>query len=443
MKISLSIRLLLAFAFLTGSSAGAQAQISGEFNLNGLGGKSDTSIESGTKEITATGIATTLEMAEKQALASAIRQAVGTYIDSKTLVENEEVIEDRILSVSNAFVQKYEALGQPKQTADGLVQITITATVKTNQVIQALKENNLITAKIVGPNLWAEAATKVQNAQDSVVFLNEKLPELLKTLIKVEFLDKNGNPSKSIEPAVQIQNAEEITATWYVRLSVDQKTYFKNFAPVLVKCLQNITGLSGHKFQIKTPKRTNFEKGLPYEFSKYFGKDIPFAIPFLVFKDTVSPKLGEYILCKKTIFVIEKSTLNFDFLEGTLFKSSEYQSVLTTEGTRSWALTIDLLDINGELLAKGSSAVHEPFSLKNDELNNGFNRDSRHPRGSLCQVGPFVFCETSNSEVACVNPVYPVTVQIPLESMKDVKNIVCKLDFPSDFHFTIEPAKSK
>ena len=440
MNYPYKIKLLLAIAFLTVCTAGSHAQLSGEVNIGGGPAQSDSENGASIKEITVTGIGTTLESAEKQALAAAIRQAVGAYIDSKTLVENEEVIQDRILAVSNAFVQKYEALGQPKQTADGLVQITITATVKTNQVLQALKQNNLITAKIVGPNLWAEAATKVQNAQDSVVFLNEKLPELLKTLIKVEFLDKNGNPSKSIEPADQIQNAEEITATWYVRLSVDQKTYFKNFAPVLVKCLQNITGSSGHKFQIKTPKRTNFEKGLPYEFSKYFGKDIPFAIPFLVFKDTVSPKLGEYILCKKTIFVIEKSTLNFDFLEGTLFKSSEYQSVLTTEGTRSWALTIDLLDINGELLAKGSSAVHEPFSLKNDELKNGFNRDSRHPRGSLCQVGPFVFCETSDSEVACVNPVYPVKIQIPLEAMKDVKKIECKIDQPSSFRFAIEPA---
>jgi len=433
---------LLIFAIVIASMP-CKAQLTSEVDLGGGTKKSDSASEASTKEITVTGIGTTLESAEKQALASAIRQAVGAYIDSKTIVENEEVIQDRILSVSNAFIEKYELVGQPKKSSDGLIQITVIARVKANQVLQALKQNNLISADIAGENLWAESATKVQNTQDSLTFLNEKLPELLKTLTKLEFLDKNGNPTRSIKPADQIQNAEEITATWYVRLSVDQKTYFKNFAPVLVKCLQNITGARGEKFQIKNPKRTNFEKGSPYEFSKYFGKDIPFAIPFLVFKDTVSPKLGEYILCKKTVFIIEKSTLNFDFLEGTLFKSSECQSVLTTEGTPSWALAIDLLDINGELLAKGSSAVHEPFSLKNDELNNGFNRDSRHPKGSLCQVGPFVFCETSDSEVACVNPVYSVRVHIPLDSMKDVKSIECKLEFPPDFHFTIEPAKSK
>jgi hypothetical protein len=432
---------LLIFAIVIASMP-CKAQLTSEVDLGGGTKKSDSASEASTKEITVTGIGTTLESAEKQALASAIRQAVGAYMDSKTIVENEEVIQDRILSVSNAFVDRYEVVGQPKKSSDGLIQITVIAMVKANQVLQALKQNNLISADIAGENLWAEAATKVQNTQDSLTFLNEKLPELLKTLIKLEFLDKNGNPTRSIKPADQIQNAEEITATWYVRLSVDQKTYFKNFAPVLVKCLQNITGVRGEKFQIKNPKRTNFEKGSPYEFSKYFGKDIPFAIPFLVFKDTVSPKLGEYILCKKTVFIIEKSTLNFDFLEGTLFKSSECQSVLTTEGAPSWALSIDLLNINGELLAKGSSAVHEPFSLKNDKLNNGFNRDSRHPKGSLCQVGPFVFCETSDSEVACVNPVYSVRVHIPLDSMKDVKSIECKLDFPSDFHFKIEPAKS-
>jgi hypothetical protein len=273
-----------------------------------------------------------------------------------------------------------------------------------------------------------------------LIFLEEKLPELLKTLIIMEFLDNNGHPTASINPALQVQNSENIIATWFVRLSVDQKTYFQSFAPILVKCLQNITGSRGEKFQLKNPRKSIFEKSSPFEFAKYFGKDIPFAIPFLVFKDTLSNKPGKYILSEKTIFVAEKATRNFDYLEGTLFKKGDYQSVLTSSSEAPWAISIHLLDATGELLAKGSSAIHEPFSIKNDAYDNGFNRNSRHPKGALCQVGPFIYCENSVYDVACINPVYPVKIQIPLEAMKDVKKIECKIDQPSSFRFAIEPA---
>ena len=430
---------LLLFVFVIAVMP-CHAQLSSEVNLGDGTNKSEFAKDASTEEITVTGIGTTLASAEKQALASAIRQAVGAYMDSKTIIENEEVIQDRILSVSNAFVDKYQVVGQPKKSADGLVEITILAKVKTNQVVQALKENNLISGEVAGQNLWAEAATKVQNAQDSLVFLNEKLPEQLKALIKLEFLDKNGNLTNSIEPAVLIQNAEEITATWYVRLSVDQKTYFKNFAPVLVKCLQNITGAKGEKFLLRNPKRTNSKDVLPFVLNRYFGKDIPFVVPVLVFKDTLSPKPGKHVLSEKTIFVVEKSTANFDYFEGTLFKKGDYHSILSTSSGSPWTISIELSNSSGELLAKGDSPIHEPFSLKDDEYNNGFNRDSRHPKGALCQVGPFIFCENYVYDVVCVNPVYPVKIQIPLEAMKNVKKIECKLDYPCDFQFTTNPA---
>jgi len=418
--------------------APCHAQIGGAVSWNKETEQNNSSTSA--KVILVTGLGQSPEAAEKQALTAAVRQAVGAYLDSNTLVENEEVIRDRILSFSNGFVDKYEVTAPSRKNNDGLYEVTILATVKTSQVIEALKSNNLISAKIAGQNLWAEASTKVQNAQDSLAFLNEKLPEQLKALIKLEFLDKNGNPTKSIEPAVQIQNAQEITATWYVRLSVDQKTYFKNFAPVVVKCLQNITGARGEKFQLRNPKRTNSKDVLPFVLDRYFGKDIPFVVPVLVFKDTLSPKPGKHVLSEKTIFVVEKSTANFDYFEGTLFKTGDYHSILSTSSGSPWAISLELSNSSGELLAKGTSPIHEPFSLKDDEYNNGFNRDSQHPKGALCQVGPFIFCENYVYDVVCVNPVYPITIKIPLEEMKNVKKIECKFDMPADFQFTIKPA---
>jgi len=119
---------LLIFAIVI-ASIPCKAQLTSDVDLGVGTNKSESPKEATTKEITVTGIGTTLESAEKQALAAAIRQTVGAYIDSKTIIENEEVIQDRILSVSNAFVDRYEVVGQPKKSSDGLIQITVIAMV--------------------------------------------------------------------------------------------------------------------------------------------------------------------------------------------------------------------------------------------------------------------------------------------------------------------------
>ena len=415
------------------------AQIGGAVSWNKETEQNDSSTSA--TEILVTGLGQSPEAAEKQALTAAVRQAVGAYLDSTTLIENEAVIRDRILSFSNGFVEKYKATAPARKNSDGLYEVTILATVKTSQVIEALKSNNLISAKIAGQNLWAEAATKVQNAQDSLAFLNEKLPELLKTLIKLEFLDKNGNPTRSIEPAVQIQNAEEITATWYVRLSVDQKTYFKNFAPVLVKCLQNITGAKGEKFKLSEPQKAFFLNGHPGSACNYFAfssndaePKLPFKIPYFLFPDKI---LGadKFIIFNQTMFVVESATSNLDFMSGTMFRSDDYHSVLVRNEDTKSELTIDLKDASGDLIAKGVKQIRAPFSLRNS-----IPTDRNLPIGQLSQVGPFIYTEGIDYRVIGVNPAFPVQVKIPIDSMKDVKSIECKLDFPSDFQFTIKPA---
>jgi hypothetical protein len=88
---------LIFFLLTLGINNRGYAQLSGEVDLGGGSTKSEAAPAANIKEITVNGMGTTLESAEKQALAAAIRQAVGAYMDSKTIVENEEVIQDRIL----------------------------------------------------------------------------------------------------------------------------------------------------------------------------------------------------------------------------------------------------------------------------------------------------------------------------------------------------------
>ena len=42
----------------------------------------------------------------KQAVVDAVRQVTGTLVASETLIEDEEVIKDEVLTLSNGFVEK-------------------------------------------------------------------------------------------------------------------------------------------------------------------------------------------------------------------------------------------------------------------------------------------------------------------------------------------------
>ena len=105
------------------------------------------------KKITVTSVGESPTTAEKQAITDAVRQVVGAYIDSDTLVQNEEVIQDRILTLSSGFVKNYRVTTPAHLVDGGLYQVSIAAMVETNQVASALKAAKIISGDLAGQNL--------------------------------------------------------------------------------------------------------------------------------------------------------------------------------------------------------------------------------------------------------------------------------------------------
>jgi hypothetical protein len=61
------------------------------------------------------GYGLTEEDALKNAFAAAVEQAVGTLVSSTLLVENSELVNEKILSLSNGFIETYKKLSTTKQ----------------------------------------------------------------------------------------------------------------------------------------------------------------------------------------------------------------------------------------------------------------------------------------------------------------------------------------
>ena len=78
-------------------------------------------------DVVATGYGTTVREATKAALRSAVEAVVGTMVDATTLVENDKLIEDEILTYSAGMIAGVKTIGEPKKSIDGIYTIKVKA----------------------------------------------------------------------------------------------------------------------------------------------------------------------------------------------------------------------------------------------------------------------------------------------------------------------------
>jgi hypothetical protein len=97
---------------------------------------------------------------------------------------------------------------------------------------------------------------------------------------------------------------------------------------------------------------------------------------------------------------------------------------------------LDLKTKSDELIASGIREVRAPFSLAEDK------QRGRKPPGVLGHVGPFVYTEGTFLSVFGIDPIISVTVDIPMNDMKKVEKMECRLEVPN-FQFSIEPSIKK
>ena len=108
--------------------------------------KSDNSSAPSVKEVTVRGSGIDVESAKKDAYREAVRQVVGLYTTESTRVENDELIEDKVISLSSGLVEKAETLKESNR--DGLIQVSMKCWVRVTKVVDTLSQNNVATTKI-------------------------------------------------------------------------------------------------------------------------------------------------------------------------------------------------------------------------------------------------------------------------------------------------------
>ena len=91
------------------------------------------------------------DKAIEDALRNAVEQATGSLVENETLVENYQLLSDKIYSQSKGYVQSYEVLDEKAE--EGLYRVTIQATVASGELKNDLRALNILMRQVRKPRV--------------------------------------------------------------------------------------------------------------------------------------------------------------------------------------------------------------------------------------------------------------------------------------------------
>ena len=176
----------------------ASAQSSGKLSFGKPTAKAAESSEFVT--VQAKGQGETVDAAKKDAARNAIKKAVGELVDARTLVENDELVEDRILTLSNAMIEKAD-YGDARNIGDGLFEVPVTAVVKKGRLNQELKAIGITTGDLAGDSLSAAMFTGKERLANAERFFAERFDGFPQNVVEGVLLsNKDGTPAVVPDP---------------------------------------------------------------------------------------------------------------------------------------------------------------------------------------------------------------------------------------------------
>jgi hypothetical protein len=113
--------------------------------------------------LTVEGVGVSKDDAERDAYRNAVRQVVGAYVDSETIVANDEVIRDKVITLSSAYVEK--AATKSVAQENGLFKVRVDAKVRVTKLLDALKQHNVSFVE-VDPSAAQDAIAKALTQED-------------------------------------------------------------------------------------------------------------------------------------------------------------------------------------------------------------------------------------------------------------------------------------
>ena len=136
-------------------------------------------------EVVATGVGSDPESALQNAFSHAIEQAVGVLVDAETIVKNDKLVRDEILTHSRGYVERHEVV--VRWTADGLHHCRVRARVAATKLAEKLEASRIALRDLPGERWYLEIMHRFKTEANAAKMLENVLREYtLDRLFKCE-----------------------------------------------------------------------------------------------------------------------------------------------------------------------------------------------------------------------------------------------------------------
>jgi hypothetical protein len=219
---------------------------------------SDTSIQ----EVIAEGVGSSTDEALKDAFRNAVRQVVGAVVDAETVLKNDEIIDDKVLTYSDGFIKKYDEVSGTKKVAGGLHRIKIKAQVERRSVIAKLKSANITVKKVDGKGMFAELVTQQEGEANADELIRKALsgfPALLTASVvgKPEYDRERGELAIRVDVGVdqeaykeEVKKLEEVLS----KVAINKDSVTLKALPMSVRITESKPDPFVNLFELRDPK---------------------------------------------------------------------------------------------------------------------------------------------------------------------------------------------
>lgn len=203
------------------------------FNLHAQTGDKDVTI-------TTSGSGKTLEEAKQSALRSAIEQAFGAFISSKTEIFNDQVVVDQMSSVSSGNIKSFEILTE-RELPGGNWALTLSAVVSVDKLTSFVQSKGTV-VEFNGSTFAINIKQQILNEQSEEKVIKEMLQVLHKLMQNVfDFEIVSGDP----------KSQDKNNTVWGIPLEVEVVCN-ENFNIASNYCIKTLAAISMKQSEIES-----------------------------------------------------------------------------------------------------------------------------------------------------------------------------------------------
>ena len=187
------------------------------------------------------GVGTDKTEALKDAYRDAVERAVGMYVDAEQQMKNEELVNDQILTQSNAYIEKYEVVRERKKP-NGLFEVQIKADVKKSALTKKLRDVMPKQTFALGDdaqNIHSRTVTKEKRNVDAAALLENVLKGVNPVTQLIKLSLSSTKPLVKSIAGDHFSKGKERTL-YRFRFTIDEDKYYGEFLPPILKVLDQI-----------------------------------------------------------------------------------------------------------------------------------------------------------------------------------------------------------